>query len=421
MRAGWIALGMVFAGTVHAQAPWSPADLDTIASMRLSQVPAAPADASNRHERDPRAIALGKELFFDERFSKPGNVSCATCHQPAFQFQDGKPRGRAIGETPRRTQPLAHVAHNAWFFWDGRKDSLWAQALAPLEDAREHGGTRALYAHLVAEHYRAEYEAVFGPLPDLSNVPRDAGPKGTTAERVAWRALDKTVQLAVSRVFANLGKAIAAYERTLVHTPSRFDRYAEALVRGKPRLDESERLTREEETGLALFIGRGRCNTCHTGPLMTDHYFHSTRVPPREPGRPDLGRYLGADEALADEFNCLGAFSDAQPAQCRELRFIVHGDPLLKRAFKTPGLRGVATRAPYMHAGQLASLARVIAHYAEAPESLPAERRIVQGHVMGSELLPLKLSDKEAAALVAFLATLDSTTIERATAVAKPE
>ena len=151
---------------------------------------------------------------------------------------------------------------------------------------------------------------------------------------------------------------------------------------------------------------------------MTDHYFHSTRVPPRESGRFDLGRFLGADEVLSDEFNCLGRFSDAQPEQCRELKFMVYADPFLKRAFKTPSLRGVAMRPPYMHAGQFADLDRVVAHYREAPESLPADQRIVQGHLMGSELVPLKLSEQEARAIVAFLKTLDSTAVE--TPVGRP-
>ncbi len=313
---------------------------------------------------------------------------------------------------------MANVGHGPWYFWDGRKDSLWAQALAPLEDPLEHGGTRALYVHLVAEHYRGEYEEVFGPLPDLSKVPRDAGPKGKPSEMIAWRALDKATQFQVSRVFANLGKAIAAFEKAINHTPSRFDRYAEALVNGKRERPPDAQLSRDEEKGLALFIGRARCNSCHTGPLMTDHYFHSTRVPPRESGRFDLGRFLGADEVLSDEFNCLGRFSDAQPEQCRELKFMVYADPFLKRAFKTPSLRGVAMRPPYMHAGQFADLDRVVAHYREAPESLPADQRIVQGHLMGSELVPLKLSEQEARAIVAFLKTLDSTAVE--TPVGRP-
>ncbi len=178
----------------------------------------------------------------------------------------------------------------------------------------------------------------------------------------------------------------------------------------------ASRLTREEEAGLALCIGRARCKTCHNGPLLTDHYFHSTRVPPRDPAQIDVGRFRGAEEALADEFNCLGPFSDAAPGQCRKLRFIVQANPLLTRAFKTPGLRGVARRPPYMHAGQFADLGRVIAHYREAPESLPADRRIVQGHLLGSELVPLKLSEQEAKALVAFLRTLDSDVVETAPA-----
>ncbi len=149
-------------------------------------------------------------------------MSRATCHPLKFQFQDGRPRGRAIGKTPRRTQPIANGARGPWLFRDGRKDSLWSQALALLEDAQEHGGTRALYVHLVAEHYRAEYEAVFGPLPDLARVPRHAGPKGGPSEMIAWRGLDSPTRRQVSQVFDNLGKVIAAYKETLAHTASRF-------------------------------------------------------------------------------------------------------------------------------------------------------------------------------------------------------
>lgn len=397
--------------TVHAR--WSEAELRAIASLRLSQLPPLPADPSNRHADDARAAALGKELFFDERFSKPGNVSCATCHQPTHQFQDGRPRGKAIGLTPRRTQPLANVAYSPWLFWDGRKDSLWAQALAPLEDAAEHGATRMYLARQVALHYRAEYEAVFGALPDFAGLPEHAGPSGTSAERIAWRNVPEERRREVTRAFANIGKALAAYLRTLVHTPSRFDRYAETLVRRERRRDDDARLTPDEEAGLALFIGKAQCLNCHSGPLFTDHYFHSTRVPPLDAARPDLGRFLGSEDVLADEFNCLGPFSDAAPSQCRELQAIVRADPLQKRAFKTPSLRGVAARPPYMHAGQFATLEAVIAHYIAAPE---ADRSFSPGrhqHKFGSELVPLALDAREAARLAAFLRTLDSTAAER--------
>jgi cytochrome c peroxidase len=101
-------------------------------------------------------------------------------------------------------------------------------------------------------------------------------------------------------------------------------------------------------------------------------------------------------QLLADPFNCVGRFSDGSPDDCRELHFMKKDGPELLRAFKTPSLRGVADRPPYMHAGQVDTLEQAVDHYARAPLA-PA------GH---SEVNPLTLSEREKAALVAFLKTL---------------
>ena len=121
---------------------WNKTDIALLASLRLSQLPAPPPDPSNAFENNPAAIELGKRFIFETRFSRNERISCATCHDPAKQFQDGNARGVGLGLTSRRTPPLAGVGHHAWFFWDGRKDSLWSQALAPIEDANEFGGNR---------------------------------------------------------------------------------------------------------------------------------------------------------------------------------------------------------------------------------------------------------------------------------------
>lgn len=382
---------------------WSSADRSVLAAMRLSQLPAAPHDPSNAVEDVPAAAALGKRLFKDARFSANQAVSCASCHDPQKQFQDGLPVARGVGQGTRRAMPIAGTAHSPWLFWDGRKDSLWAQALGPWEDAVEHGGNRSRYAHLVQAHYRAEYEAVFQAMPDLSAVPPDAGPAGTPAEQQAWRALDAKTQLAVNRVFANMGKAVAAFEKTLAHGESRFDRYVEGLVGdAKPAQPV---LTASEVNGLRLFIGKGQCVTCHNGPLLTDQHFHNTGVPPRGAAQLDRGRAAATAKVRDDIFNCLGPFSDAKPAQCQELRFMATNDPALEGAFKTPSLRNVATRAPYMHAGQLASLDDVVQHYAKAPAA-------AVGH---TERAPLRLSEQEVKDLVAFLGTLSETRLANAT------
>ena len=146
--------------------------------MSLAALPPLPADPTNKYADDPAAAALGATLFFDQRMSIDGVVACGTCHLIDRQFQDDLPRGRGVGVTDRRTMPLAGVAWGPWFFWDGRRDSLWAQALTPLEDPREHAATRAFYAHFVAENFNERYQRIFGPLPDLSTVPKHAGPFG---------------------------------------------------------------------------------------------------------------------------------------------------------------------------------------------------------------------------------------------------
>src|SRR5690349_9921680 len=148
--------------------------------------------------------------------------------------------------------PIARTAHSPWLFWDGRTDSQWAQALGPLESAVEHGGSRGQYAHVVAEQYRAQYESVFGPLPDLTSVPRHAGPVADTSARAAWNRMREEQREQISRVYANIGKAIAAYERRIEPGTSRFDRYVDAEVARTRHVAESA-LTTDEESGLRLF------------------------------------------------------------------------------------------------------------------------------------------------------------------------
>ena len=386
---------------------WSDADLAVLASLRLTQLPPMPEDPSNAYEKNPAAIALGQRLFFDPRFSRNDAVSCATCHDPNKHFQDGRPLAQGVGIAARRTLPIVGAGYSPWFFWDGRKDSLWSQALAPIEDVVEHGGNRTRVAHVLRRYYRAEYETVFGKIPELPRDVDDASPLGSLSVKAAWSTLDATVQESVSRVFANMGKAIAAYQKTLTHGESRFDRYVQGI------LDKSVTpiLTPQEISGLRIFIGKGRCVTCHAGPLFTDHHFHSTRVPERDPAMPDQGRASAVAKSQQDEFNCLGRFSDAKPAQCEELRFMVTNDPAILRAFKTPGLRNVALRPPYMHAGQFASLREVVGHYVKAPDAALGPDGMVHKLGINSELRPLQLSEREIEALIHFLGTLSGDAI----------
>ncbi|HYC88668.1 MAG TPA: cytochrome c peroxidase [Thermoanaerobaculia bacterium] len=374
---------------------WSDEQVEVLRGLSLSELEPLPADPTNRVADDPRAARLGERLFFDTRLSANGKVSCATCHVPDREFQDGTPLAQGVGTTDRRTMPVAGTAYSPFLFWDGRKDSQWAQALGPLESAVEHGGSRAQYAHTIAEHYRDDYERLFGPLPDFAAIPRAAGPVPDPAARTAWEAMPDEQRVAVTQVYVNIGKAIAAFERRLQYAPSRFDRYVDALVSSGTA--PADVLTPDEVAGLRLFIGKANCTQCHNGPLFTNNEFHNTGVPAAPAvAKADRGRASGAKDVLADEFNCRSRWSDAPAAQCSELEFLVSEGHTLERAFKVPSLRNVADRPPYMHAGQLPSLEEVVAHYNGAPAA-PA------GH---SELKPLRLSARERQQLVSFLRAL---------------
>ncbi len=377
-----------------------------VASLSLSVLPPLPADPSNRVADDPAAAVLGQALFFDHDLSSDGSVSCASCHQPTRRFQDGIARAIGIGEADRRTMPLEGVAWSPWQFWDGRSDSLWAQALGPWENPVEHGGNRVALVRRVAEAYRGEYEAVFGPLPDLSGLPENAGPFGGDAERAAWATLTGDERSRVDRVFANMGKAVAAFERMIVPVETRFDRFADAVAAGR-RPEGEAALSDLEIEGLKLFVGEASCVNCHNGPRLTDDHFHNTGVPAVPGLLEDRGRADAVAKVLADPFNCLGPFSDAVPEQCGEIRFMVREGEELERAYKTPSLRGVASRAPFMHAGQISTLEDVLDHYALALEA-------PSGH---TALEPFVLTDRGRLALVAFLKSLEPAGEEAGAAV----
>ena len=376
---------------------WTAEERETLRSLSLASLGPLPDDPSNRFADHAGAAALGEKLFFDARLSGNGKVSCGTCHLREKEFQDGTPLAHGVGTTDRRTMPIAGTAYGAWFFWDGRTDSQWSQALGPLESAVEHGGTRTQYAHTIAAHYRAEYEQVFGALPDLDGLPAQAGPVADTARRAAWMRIPAARQGDISRVYANVGKAIAAFERRIGLAPTRFDRYVDAELTGRAH-DSTSSLSDDEVAGLKLFVGKANCVNCHNGARFTDDHFHNTGVPASSlVAAVDSGRAVGVRQALAAEFACTSPYSDAKPDDCAELRFATTEGEELVRAYKTPSLRGVAERAPYMHAGQMATLSEVIEHYDRAPKA-PA------GH---SELKPLKLSASERRQIESFLRTLN--------------
>lgn len=384
---------------------WTEAELATIKSLSLQQLPPLPADPGNHVADHPLAIELGRQLFFDTRLSGNNTVSCASCHQPHRYFTDGRALAVGLGTADRNSMGLTGVAYSPWLFWDGRKDSLWSQALEPLENPVEHGANRTQLVRLIAQdnHYREQYLAVFDAdsaqpmldqFADSTRFP-DASPKGNPQQQQAWLALSDEHQHQINRIFSNLGKALAAWQRTLPLMPSAFDHYA-AQLQDTPDVQQRDSLSRDEINGLRLFLGKAQCINCHNGPLFTNNAFHNTAVLSAPGVLPAPGRSQGLRLAQADPFNCLGVYSDADPAQCQELRFARGGDEMIG-AQRTGSLRNLAYTAPYMHAGQLATLDAVIDHYNRA-------RVAVVGH---NEAKPLALRAVEKRQLKAFLNSLN--------------
>lgn len=377
---------------------WSDEERAALSGLWIGNLAPVPSDPSNAVADDPRAVSLGHRLFFDKRLSLNGQVSCATCHIPGRNFNDNLPLAKGVGTTTRKTMTIVGTAYSPWLFWDGRKDSLWAQALGPLESPVEHGGTRTQYAHLIDEFYRTDYEALFGPLPDFSGrarFPDTAGPVEDRVASAAWKGMTDDDREAVTRVYSNMGKAIAAYERKIVPGSSRFDRYVEALLKNDAKAMR-ELLSPSEVAGAKLFISEAQCINCHNGPLLMGTAFHNTGVPAADGLPTDRGRLTGVQQVLEDEFNCLSRWSDAKAEDCAELRFVVRSGEQLDGAFRPPTLRNIEQTAPYMHAGQFAALTDVLSHYNEAKP----------GPVGHSELQPLGLSSAEIDNLIAFLGSL---------------
>ena len=402
----------------------------------MSPVPPAPVDPTNRVDADPRAAELGRLLFYSTALSKDGDVSCATCHIAEESFVDGRKLALGVLPLERHTMPLWNLAHQRWFFWDGRADSLWSQSLVPIEDPLEHAFTRAGVAHAVHgdEALRRSYEALFGPLPPLEDSARFPAvarpvPANDRAHQLAdeharaaregdehhthlfgngfrhphqraWDAMAAEDRAAVTGVFVNVGKALAAFQRQIESRDAPFDRFVEGLREQDAAKLES--LDPAAARGFELFIGEARCISCHGGPLFTDLEFHDTGVP-EVPGAPvdDPGRSRGLEALRASEFGVRSAWSDDPegPAGVKVDFLPSAGHGHGPGEFKTPSLRSVATTAPYMHNGAFQTLEEVVSFSVtrEGARRTGTTEKI---------LVPLDLTAEDQADLVAFLRSL---------------
>ena len=270
------------------------------------------------------------------------------------------------------------------------------------------GMNRLALAHRVYAEtdLREAYEVLFGSLPELhqrNRFPAHARPvpdDPAHADAVAWEGMSEQDRESINRFYSNLGKALAAYESQLIRADAPFDRYVTAVAAGDA--EGGGHLSDSAKRGLELFLGRGNCTTCHSGPTLSDLEFHNNQVPTAD-GRPptDPGRFEGARLVKADPFNGAGAFSDdsqgAAAARVRRLKV----DSVGWGEFKTPSLRNLTGRAPYFHAGQMADLESVLHFYSTL------EGASGQSHHQENVLRPLNLSAEESADLLGFLLSLE--------------
>jgi len=306
-------------------------------------------------------VALGRVLFFEPRLSINGQMSCSTCHRPELAFTDGKPR--AVGATgqqhPRSAMSLANVAYNVAFTWaDPSFDSLEAQVLQPMynEHPVEMGLNGRESSVLAALRTDPRYPPLFA-----GAFPGDPDPIS----------------------IANVARALASFERTLISGRSAFDRYVFD--------DERSALGAAAKRGMALFYSaRIGCAQCHSG-INFSGPIRMSRVPAAQ-----------AEYANTGLYNVDGR--GAYPPDAPGIRSVT-GKSQDEGRFRVPTLRNIAVTAPYMHDGSIATLPEVIDHYSVGGRQAPLGPH--DGNALkDTRIRAFQVSEQEKADLVAFLESL---------------
>jgi cytochrome c peroxidase len=406
-----------------------------------------PPDPSNRVAEDSAARSFGQRLFFDGSLSGPlidadndgspatlghigeaGRVNCASCHVPASGFIDTRSPHQQISLasqwTSRRTPTLLEVAFAPLYNWDGRRDSLWNQAIGVMESAAEFNSGRLFVAQQIFRLHRDEYEAIFGALPALDDADRfpqlapeeagcieqatSSGPvyacRGKPGDGADYDGMDEAAQVEVTEVTVNAAKAMAAYVMQLRCGPSRFDAWLDG---------DEEALSASEQRGAQIFVSRGKCASCHSGPSLSDGEFHNVGLSPAPVAvafidHDDRGAAEGLAAALADPLSTNGAYSDGDRDALPDAVTEQH-----EGAFRTPTLRCMSQRPSFMHTGQIRTASQVVAFFnrgGDPPGNYPGI----------NELMPLELSERDRGDLVAFMAALEGEGPDAALRTAPP-
>jgi cytochrome c peroxidase len=315
----------------------------------------------------PATVALGEKLFFDSRLSGDGTVACATCHDPARAFTDGRPTSVGIhGLISQRNAPtLLNALYNKTQFWDGRVDTLEQQAALPITNSFEMGSASIgdAFSKIAGdEDYQKQFMQAFG------------------------RGMNEQDMLS----------AIATYERALVSFDSPFDHF---IAGDKNAISDSAK------RGWDLFNTKARCNLCHAltdkqrdVTVFTDNDFHNVGigiirhqvVPLARQAERDLahGSLQSIDDAaIESEISALG-------------RFLITKKQSDLASFKTPDVRNILVTGPYFHDGSMQTLWDIVDHYNKGAG--------LTDPWLDEDIQPLALTEPEIDDLVAFLVSLTS-------------
>ncbi|MDB5477313.1 MAG: cytochrome peroxidase [Phenylobacterium sp.] len=341
----------------------APKSLAQVGVPLAATAAAVPAD----NRQTPDKIALGEKLFFDGRLSQDGTVACSTCHDPAKGFADGRPVSIGIkGRHGQRNAPtVLNALYNQFQFWDGRATTLEDQAVLPIQNPSEMGQpdlNAAVAAIGKIPEYQQAFQKVFGRPPNG----------------------------------ADLGRALASYERTQVSFAAPFDSF---MAGDKTAINDSAK------RGWSLFNGKARCNLCHAltatkqdPTFFMDHQFHNIGVgivrhnvvalACKAQASLNSGNTIAVDQAaISSDLSVLG-------------RFLVSKQQADIAAFKTPGLRNVLVTAPYFHDGSMNTLWDVMDHYNKGAG--------LADPWLDQDIQPLGLSETEIDDVIAFMASLTS-------------
>ena len=395
---------------------WSDAEWTKISSFGPLASP--PANPTNRYADSEAHARFGQKLWFEKRWAGPllvgddgsngalgalgevDKVACASCHMPDRWYSDFRSNPNTVsigaGTTGRNTPSMVNAVYYTWGNWAASHDQFWKQGANGPESKDNFNGTRLDFIHVIFDHYRADYDAIYSVAldpaigTDPSRYPPSGKPKAMATDPDGpWELMAPADRVVVNTIMANCGKALEAYERKLISRNSPLDRY----IGG-----EYTALTQAQKNGLKLFISKAACDACHSGPTFTDQQFHNTGVVQMQDPM-DMGQFSDIAR-LNNTFNGAGLYSDDPAAGAAKLASIGTQSEEMRGKFRTKSLRHLTETAPYFHKGSMATLEDVVRFYNDGggEEMFPGTK--------DPRLVPLNLSEQEIADLVAFLEAL---------------